>query len=189
MTDPVNTLHVFVTVGTDVHPFPRLLGWVADIAAEHPGLARFTAQRGWTAAPPGLETVDFLDHAALVQAMSGADVVVSHGGPSTVAEARRVGRRPVVVPRDPAAGEHVDNHQVLFTRRLAESGLVTLAESREDLLSVLQAAADYSADRYVVADTAAERAAAVATFAREAAALVEPRVRRARRRFGGGRRS
>ena len=30
------------------------------------------------------------------------------------------GKIPVVVPRDPEFNEHVDNHQILFTRRLEE---------------------------------------------------------------------
>ena len=33
-----------------------------------------------------------------------ADVVVTHGGPATISEARNAGHRPIVVPRDPSPG-------------------------------------------------------------------------------------
>jgi UDP-N-acetylglucosamine transferase subunit ALG13 len=51
---------------------------------------------------------------------------------------------PVVVPRRPEFGEHVDNHQVLFCTRLSDKKLVHLATSEQELASLLD---DGLADR------------------------------------------
>ena len=46
----------------------------------------------------------------------------------------------MVVPRLPRLGEHVDNHQVVFTRRLAAAGGAFLAESQALLHKLLDRA-------------------------------------------------
>lgn len=152
---------LFVSVGTDHHPFDRLVGWVADWARANPDWD-VALQHGRTAAPaaaPNLEAFAFCDHARLQDLFSGSDAVVSHGGPATITEARRTGHVPVVVPRDPAHGEHVDGHQVLFAGRLADAGLVTLVASAAALDEAVKAAAE---QRRAVPAPVAGRAAAQA---------------------------
>jgi len=48
-----------------------------------------------------------------------ADVVISHAGPATLAVIRGSGRVAIVVPRLVRYGEHVDEHQALYAKRLA----------------------------------------------------------------------
>jgi UDP-N-acetylglucosamine transferase subunit ALG13 len=81
--------------------------------------------------------------------MAEAAAVVCHGGPGTILGAKHAGAVPIVVPRQHRLGEHVDDHQVRFSRRLAAEGGVYLAESEGDLHRLL--------DR-VVAEPAAFRA-------------------------------
>lgn len=52
--------------------------------------------------------------------MVAADVVVTHGGPSSFVEAMASGKVPVVVPRREEFGEHVNDHQATFVREVAE---------------------------------------------------------------------
>ncbi|MEU9509602.1 glycosyltransferase [Micromonospora sp. NPDC048170] len=130
---------MLVAVGTDKHPFDRLVGWLEEW---HPALAEgvgLTVQHGHTRAPGVPGAVAFLGHDELQTAMAEADLVVCHGGPATILEARRHGHLPIVVPRDPARGEHVDDHQQLFARRLGAAGMVALAETREALFAALAA--------------------------------------------------
>jgi UDP-N-acetylglucosamine transferase subunit ALG13 len=51
--------------------------------------------------------------------MEAATRVVTHGGPGTILQALALGRQPIVVPRDPRLGEHVDGHQQRFVAWLA----------------------------------------------------------------------
>ncbi len=172
---------ILVTVGTDVHPFDRLLDWTAALAQEEPYLATWEVQHGWTALPFPLEGTPFLDRDGLRAAMAHADVVVCHGGPSTIAEARACGVLPIVVPRRAAAGEHVDDHQQRFARRLAETGLVLLAEDEDAFRALLRRALEDPAT--VATDGHGDQGRvgkAVAAFA----AAVEPLMTSGRRRPG-----
>lgn len=123
---------VVVTVGTDHHPFDRLIGWVDTWAAVHPGV-RVLVQRGESAVPVNVESVGMLRYDDLVAAMAGADAVVAQGGPGAIMDARSVGHRPIVIPRRATLGEHVDDHQVAFTRWMAQRELIWLAADAPEL--------------------------------------------------------
>ncbi|MEU4441159.1 glycosyltransferase [Micromonospora chalcea] len=127
---------VLVVVGTDVHRFDRLVGWLERWHAARPEV-RLVLQYGHSRTPALPEATPFLGHEELQQAMAESTLVVSHGGPATITEARRTGHLPIVVPRDPAHDEHVDNHQQLFSRRLGAAGMVRLCESEAELVAAL----------------------------------------------------
>ena len=124
MTDPGQLPLLLVTVGTDHHPFDRLVGWSGAWLAAHPGTLRCLMQTG-TSAPPDLGAADwqaYLEFEALQAAMASAAAVVCHGGPGTILGARHMGAVPIVVPRQQRLGEHVDDHQVAFARRRVGRG-------------------------------------------------------------------
>ena len=130
---------LLVTVGTDHHPFDRLVRWAGAWFDGHPGRLRCLMQTG-TSAPPagGAEWQAYLEYDALQEAMASAAAVVCHGGPGTILGARHMGAVPIVVPRQHRLGEHVDDHQVAFSRRLAADGdEIHLAETGADLHRLL----------------------------------------------------
>ncbi|HEX5017416.1 MAG TPA: glycosyltransferase [Actinomycetes bacterium] len=114
---------ILVTVGTDHHPFQRLVDWADSFAERHPEHEVFV-QYGSARPPRSAEQSRLLDHAQLLTEIARADVVVCHGGPATITDVRRSGLQPVCVPRDPRFGEHVDEHQLLFADRLGKAGLI-----------------------------------------------------------------
>ncbi|WP_262285117.1 glycosyltransferase [Micromonospora sp. MA102] len=134
---------VLAMVGTDVHRFDRLVGWLErwwTARADGARQVRLVLQYG-SSTPPNLpDAVPFLAHEDLQRAIAEASVVVCHGGPATITEARRTGHLPIVVPRDPTRHEHVDNHQQLFARRLGAAGMVRLVETEADLVESLDKA-------------------------------------------------
>lgn len=174
-------LTIIVIVGTDHHPFERMVGWVDDRLRSHPD-DTVTIQHGWSRAPELAEGLDFLAPDDLRRRMAEADVVITHGGPGTISDARRSGHRPIVVPRDPTLGEHVDDHQQRFAAWCAERGVVDLAMT----IDALEARLATGVDTRTPAETAAETDAAVAAFAalvalpqvsRMTPAIGAPRVR------------
>lgn len=132
-------LRVLVLVGTDYHRFDRLIGWIDTWTADTG--ADVLVQFGTSRPPQVAAGQAYLDWNKLQGELAVADVVVSHGGPATISEARKAGHLPVVVPRDPLQGEHVDQHQQQFSRRLGASGLVVLAETESTLRAALATAA------------------------------------------------
>ncbi len=128
---------VVISVGTDVHPFDRLVGWAAAWAAQNPE-CKVVLQRGTAKAPDDVESHELIPHDELRDLFRNATAVVSHGGPSTVMDARMSGRFPIVVPRDPKLGEHVDDHQLRFAAHLAEHGLARLATTEAEFVSLLE---------------------------------------------------
>ncbi|MCB0978083.1 MAG: hypothetical protein KDB02_11555 [Acidimicrobiales bacterium] len=130
---------VVVAVGTDYHPFDRLVGWVDRWAAANPDVP-VLVQRGVTAPTRHARSVDLLGYDELTGAMADADVVVAQGGPATIMDARARGHRPIVVPRHGSLGEHVDDHQVRFTAWMVERDLVSTATTEAELASLLDQA-------------------------------------------------
>ena len=184
MSERPDGARVVVTVGTDHHPFDRLIGWMDRWAAAHPDVDVFV-QRGPVDAPTHARSAPLLPYDELVAAMAAADVVVAQGGPAGIVDARSVGRRPIVVARLAALGEVVDDHQVTFVRHMAERGDVLAAADEPQLAALIDAAlADPST--VVATDDAGALAATVAAFA----AAVDPIVAtRPPRRLRRGRRN
>lgn len=140
-------LVVAVFVGTDHHPFDRLVSSVDDWLETTDLDARVVIQHGSSAPPREAEGVPIVAHDEVARIMRDAEVVVCHGGPATIADARAAGKKPMVMPRDPGRGEHVDNHQMLFAARLAKSGLVTLVQDEAQLVHALEVAASQPRSR------------------------------------------
>lgn len=129
---------VFVTVGTDHHPFDRLISWVDDwLAGSGRGRARVLVQAGASAPSMRAETRDFLPRRELARVLASSAVVVCHGGPGAIMEGRSAGLVPIVVPRRRALGEVVDDHQLAFSSRLGRLGEVRVATTAQELHRLL----------------------------------------------------
>jgi UDP-N-acetylglucosamine transferase subunit ALG13 len=130
---------VFVTVGTDHHRFDRLVEAVGTWGASNPG-ARVVVQHGTASPVDGIANVEsdpFLPPERFRALLGEAAAVVCPGGPGGIMETRAAGLRPIVVPRRAHLDEHVDDHQLAFSRFLADHDLVTLAEETPELCRAL----------------------------------------------------
>jgi UDP-N-acetylglucosamine transferase subunit ALG13 len=150
---------VFVTVGSDHHPFDRLVSWVDDWSGQHD--VDCVIQYGTARPPTSALGTAYLDKPLLEDLLDSADIAVAQGGPMSIIEARRHGRLPIVVPREPQLGEVVDGHQVVFCRKLEQQGLIHDAEDEQTLRRCLDdALRDPVALRVEEDHEADERAAA-----------------------------
>jgi UDP-N-acetylglucosamine transferase subunit ALG13 len=178
---------VFVTVGAAHYQFNRLFGWIETwLATEAGHSVRCVVQHGVSARPAGAEHHDYLPFTEVLEMFEHAQAVVCHGGPGSITLARRHGVQPIVVPRLRSLGECVDDHQVAFARRMAALGQVEIAESKERLHELLDAAVrgGLTATGEATAVVAPE---AVRRFEDLIHVLVHERPprRRARRRWSG----
>jgi len=116
---------ILVTVGTHHAPFDRLIEAAEGYAARSG--ERVVVQTGPSRVPaPHCETFVWILPERLETLAAEARVVVTHAGPGSILMALAAGRVPVVVPRDPSRGEHVDDHQIRFAAHLADPVRVVL---------------------------------------------------------------
>jgi UDP-N-acetylglucosamine transferase subunit ALG13 len=126
-------------VGTDHHPFDRMTDWIDRWLATDPGEVRCIVQYGYSRSPRLAEGRARLTYQETQALIDEAHAVVCHGGPATIMDCRRARLSPFVMPRRHSLGEHVDNHQVLFTRRVAEAGIIRLVDDETTLQRCLTA--------------------------------------------------
>ena len=112
---------VVVSLGTIPFPFPRLLE--ACLRALPDG-AQVTWQTGETPADGlPIRGQALMPPDQLSAAMREADVVIAHAGLGSALAALEVGRCPILIPREAAHGEHVDDHQRQIAAELDRRGL------------------------------------------------------------------
>lgn len=112
---------VFVTVGTHEQPFDRLVKAIDGLVADGTLEEEVFIQTGYCDyEPEHCGWARFVPAPEMRSRMEEADVVVTHGGPSSFIEAMAAGKVPVVVPRYERFGEHVNDHQAAFVRLVTE---------------------------------------------------------------------
>jgi UDP-N-acetylglucosamine transferase subunit ALG13 len=130
----VGPADVLVMLGTDHHPFTRLVEWVDRWSADHPESV-CVIQYGTAAPPRHAEGHPFLDPVMIPRLMGNARAVVGHAGPGTLLDARLAGRLPILVPRLARNGEVVDDHQVTFGRWMHDRHKAVCVEDEGSLRS------------------------------------------------------
>ena len=112
---------IFVTVGTHEQPFNRLIKKVDELVASGDIKEKVVVQTGFsTYKPKHCEAHKMMSFDEMQQALKDARIVITHGGPSSFIEALQFGKVPIVVPRQEKYHEHVNDHQVEFTKLIAK---------------------------------------------------------------------
>ena len=112
---------IFVTVGTHEQPFNRLIKKVDDLVADGIIQEKVVMQTGFsTYKPKHCKWQKMMSFDEMQQNLKDARIVITHGGPSSFIEALQFGKVTIVVPRQEKFHEHVNNHQVEFTKLIAQ---------------------------------------------------------------------
>lgn len=128
---------IFVTVGTHEQPFNRLVEYMDKWAAEHD--EEVIMQTGFsTYEPKHCEWSKLYPYSQMVELVEKARIVITHGGPSSFIMPLQIGKIPIVVPRKKEFDEHVNDHQVEFSKAVAErQGNIIVVESENDLEGII----------------------------------------------------
>ena len=132
---------IFVTVGTHEQSMDRLFheierlaeaGFIQEAIFVQAGFSNYKFRY--------CESRQLISFQEVEKRMGDASVIICHGGPATIMQARSFGKTPVVIPRQHRFSEHVNDHQVEFCRRLASSAaIIPVFDIRELEISIKQA--------------------------------------------------
>lgn len=111
---------IFVTVGTHEQSFIRLIKKIDEMVCNGIINEEVFMQIGYTKdyIPRYCEYKELITNEEMEEYSKKARIVITHGGPGSIMLPFKLGKVPVVVPRNPEFNEHVDKHQILFTKKL-----------------------------------------------------------------------
>lgn len=130
---------IFVTVGTHEQPFDRLVKCVDDFKRDGKITEDVVIQTGYsTYEPKYCKWQKLYPYQEMVKLVEEARIVITHGGPSSFIMPLQIGKTPIVVPRRCDLNEHVNDHQVAFSKAVAERmGTIIVVEDVERLLDTI----------------------------------------------------
>ena len=114
---------IFVTVGTHEQPFNRLIEEVDRLKGEGVITEDVIIQRGYsTYEPKHCKYYDLISWEEMQKYNKEARIIITHGGPASFIDVLSLGKTPIIVPRQSKFGEHVNDHQIEFSKKLLEKG-------------------------------------------------------------------
>ena len=112
---------IFVTVGTHEQQFDRLVSYMDNLKKQGHIREKVVIQTGYsTYLPRYCEYKEWFSYDEMVKNVSDARIVITHGGPSSFIMPLQLKKIPIVVPRWSDLGEHVNDHQVNFTKAFSD---------------------------------------------------------------------
>lgn len=131
---------IFVTVGTHEQQFDRLIKKIDELKEQGIIQESVFIQSGYcTYEPKFCEWKQWLPYKEMQEKIQEAHIVLTHGGPSSFISVLQEGKIPIVVPRRTELGEHVNNHQVNFVRKVYERQKnIILVEDVEKLSEIIE---------------------------------------------------
>ncbi|HEP1795094.1 TPA: multidrug MFS transporter [Streptococcus suis] len=130
---------IFVTVGTHEQQFNRLIKEI-DLLKKNGSITdEIFIQTGFsTYEPKYCKWKNLLSYSEMEDYMLKADIVVTHGGPASFMDAMSKGKTTIVVPRQKKYGEHINDHQIEFCKKIVEKGYeLTVIKDVSDLKNYL----------------------------------------------------
>ncbi len=118
----------FVILGTEKFAFDRLVQKV-DILARNNSIEGpiFIQLGSCKYIPKYCKWERFLSFAEMCKRIEASACIIAHAGAGTTLLCLQYGKKPILVPRQKKFNEHVDNHQVIFARKMQELGRVSVA--------------------------------------------------------------
>ncbi len=126
---------IFVTVGTHEQPFDRLIRKMDEIKGQNLIPDDVFIQVGYSKHVPQYCNFErFLGYEEIDKRVCEARIVITHGGPGSIMLPFKYHKVPIVVPRQRQFDEHVDDHQVLFAKRMQRYNRILAILDVDELL-------------------------------------------------------
>ncbi|MCE5221485.1 MAG: glycosyl transferase family 28 [Clostridium sp.] len=125
---------IFVTVGTHEQGMDRLFIQLDKLIESGHIKEEVFAQIGYcNYVPKNYGVKKMIGYDEMDEYVRKSDIIITHGGPGSIFHPLQYNKVPIVVPRNPEFHEHVDDHQILFTKRLEKNSKIIGVYDIEDL--------------------------------------------------------
>ncbi len=112
---------IYVTVGTHEQPFNRLIQCIDGLKGKGIIEEEVVIQRGYSDCEiKHCSYKDIFNSSDLLVNYRNARIIIMHGGPSSIIQALKEGKVPIVVPRQKKFDEHINDHQLEFCRAVSK---------------------------------------------------------------------
>jgi UDP-N-acetylglucosamine transferase subunit ALG13 len=153
---------IFVTVGTHEDPFDRLVKAIDRLKGAGAPRQEVFIQTGYSTYKPEFCRYEkFIPFDEMMQRMAEAEIVITHGGTGSIMLALYHGKAPIVVPRQKKYNEHIDDHQVLFCKRMETKKKIIAVYETAQLQPALDDYPRYLREMNVPAGSTLEQNAAI----------------------------
>jgi UDP-N-acetylglucosamine transferase subunit ALG13 len=125
---------IFITVGTTAYPFYRMNGVFEQMLLHRKKRELIIYQHGATPVftdKPNVQLCPSTTFNKMISNIKQSRIIIAHGGPATIFQCLSLSKKPLVLPREKQFGEHVNDHQVLFSRYLAKQNKILLIRENE----------------------------------------------------------
>ena len=126
---------IFISVGTEKFPFDRLVRAMDEARIHLQIKQEVFAQIGPTAyLPKSFPCEKFFDFDQMMTRIKEADIVVTHAGVGSTILSLNLGKIPIIFPRRSDLGEHLDDHQIEFAKKMEGINRVIVAYDEVQLI-------------------------------------------------------
>lgn len=116
---------IFVTVGTPIHDFSRLVKAVDDLVAAKKIKEKVVVQLGYTKyVPKNCEWFRFAKPEKIEELSKTCRIYISHSGIGSLVMPLEYKKPVIAVPRLKEFGEHIDNHQLQIVKEMEKEGKI-----------------------------------------------------------------
>jgi UDP-N-acetylglucosamine transferase subunit ALG13 len=111
---------IFVTLGTHGQPFDRLVKKVDQLAEKKSIADEVFIQIGpnYNYVPRFCHYKEFISFQEMESRLKEARIIIAHGGLGSIFQSLINNKVPIIVPRQKKYSEHVDDHQLLFSKKI-----------------------------------------------------------------------
>lgn len=135
---------IFVTLGTQDKPFPRLIEAVEKQVQLGNIKEEVIVQSGSTKYSPGrLRIVDYMSADEHIKTLKEARLIITHAGAGTIIQGLENNKIVIAAARKKEFGEHVNNHQEQLLENFSQSGYVLPLNDFDKLDEVLKQAENF----------------------------------------------
>lgn len=130
---------IFVTVGTENFPFDRFVRAVDRGIKDKSFRDEVFMQIGAsTYKPKNCSWKRFIEFGIMIDLIKKARIIITHAGAGSTLLCLTLNKIPLIFPRYHKYGEHIDDHQIEFTKRMEAEGKILAAYDGAELIKKIK---------------------------------------------------